>query len=69
VTSLWQVDDAATRDLMTRYYKALLEGKGRVAAMRTAEQAILKEKQFIGFWAPFIAIGKPGPLVGIGKTS
>jgi CHAT domain-containing protein/tetratricopeptide (TPR) repeat protein len=69
VTSLWQVDDEATRDLMTRYYRALLDGKGRVAAMREAEQAILKEKGFIGYWAPFIAIGRSGPLVGIGKKT
>jgi CHAT domain-containing protein/Tfp pilus assembly protein PilF len=66
VTSLWKVDDEATRDLMTRYYALLLQGQGRVAAMRQASLAVRKDKPYVGYWAPFIAIGRNAPLSGIG---
>ena len=41
VMSLWQVDDAATRDLMSDYYTRLQHGEGRAEAMRQAQLAML----------------------------
>ena len=41
VMSLWQVSDAATRDLMIAYYKRLQSGAGRIAAMRQVQLAML----------------------------
>ena len=67
LTSLWKVDDKATRDLMTKYYQNLLKGNGRGQAMRESALALRKKRPHPYFWAPFIAIGRSAPLVGIGK--
>ena len=69
LTSLWKVDDKATRDLMTRYYKNLLGGSGRAEAMRAAAQYVRKKRPHPYYWAPFITIGRSAPLSGIGKAS
>ena len=45
VTSLWQVDDAATRDLMVYYYTRLQKGEGRGEALRNAQLSMLKSSQ------------------------
>jgi CHAT domain-containing protein/Tfp pilus assembly protein PilF len=44
VMSLWQVSDAATRDLMTEYYKRLEAGEGRTEALRQVQIAMIKSK-------------------------
>jgi len=67
LTSLWKVDDKATRDLMTKYYQNLLKDKGRGQAMREAALKLRKKRPHPYFWAPFIAIGRSAPLAGIGK--
>ncbi len=40
--SLWQVSDAATRDLMVAYYKRLQAGEGRSEALRQVQLGMLK---------------------------
>ncbi|MDW8283038.1 MAG: CHAT domain-containing tetratricopeptide repeat protein, partial [Myxococcales bacterium] len=67
VTSLWKVDDEATRDLMTRYYRNLLAGRGRVEAMDEAAQYVRTRRPHVAYWAPFIVIGQSNPLQGLGK--
>jgi CHAT domain-containing protein/Tfp pilus assembly protein PilF len=42
VISLWQVDDAATRDLMGDYYSRLQRGEGRTEAMRQGQLKMLR---------------------------
>jgi CHAT domain-containing protein/Tfp pilus assembly protein PilF len=42
VMSLWQVDDAATRDLMVAYYKRLRAGEGRTEALRAVQLGMLR---------------------------
>jgi CHAT domain-containing protein len=42
--SLWQVSDAATRDLMVEYYKLLQAGEGRTSALRRVQLAMLKSE-------------------------
>jgi CHAT domain-containing protein len=61
VTSLWQVNDEVTRDLMVGYYKRLLAGAGRGEALRQASLAVRKKHPDPRDWAPFIAIGQMGP--------
>lgn len=41
VMSLWQVSDAATRDLMVAYYKRLMVGEGRTEALRAVQLEML----------------------------
>jgi CHAT domain-containing protein len=42
VMSLWQVSDAATRDLMKAYYTRLQGGEGRTEALRQVQLEMLK---------------------------
>jgi len=42
VMSLWPVSDAGTRDLMIEYYRRLLRGEGRGAALRAVQLQMLK---------------------------
>src|SRR5207253_1536836 len=42
VTSLWKVEDSATKDLMVGFYRRLLAGEGRTEALRQAELEMLK---------------------------
>jgi CHAT domain-containing protein len=42
VMSLWAVSDAATRDLMTDYYKRLQAGEGRTEALRQVQLTMIK---------------------------
>ena len=44
VMSLWQVSDAATRDLMVEYYKRLQAGEGRTEALRQVQLAMIKSR-------------------------
>lgn len=59
VMSLWQVSDAATRDLMIDYYKGLMTGGGRSESLRTVQLEMLRgtDRQHPYYWASFIASG------------
>jgi len=64
VMSLWQVDDDATQQLMTEFYRRLASGQGRAEALRQAALTLQRDstRRHPFFWASFIASGKPGPL-------
>ncbi len=70
VTSLWQVDDIATRDLMVDYYKRLQKGEGRGEALRNAQLVMLKstDRSHPYYWASFIQLGDWRKL-DIGETT
>ena len=57
LVSLWMVDDAATADLMTSFYRALLTGIRPAAALRRAQCELLATHPHPFFWAPFTLIG------------
>jgi len=65
VTSLWKVDDEVTRQLMEFYYQHLLAGEGRSAALHQAMRTLRQTHPHPHFWAPFIPIGRVGPLRGM----
>lgn len=61
IVSLWSVSDAATSDLMTRFYKKLLVEKQRpAAALRAAQLELIRNTQWKEpfYWAPFIIQGE-----------
>lgn len=61
VTSLWDVDDAATAELMARFYRGMLMEKLRPAqALRAAQVSMLKERHFNSpvYWAAFTLQGE-----------
>jgi hypothetical protein len=66
VMSLWQVSDAATRELMEAYYAGLLGGGGRGEPMRQVQLAMLKDpgRAHPYYWASFIVSGNPSALDG-----
>jgi CHAT domain-containing protein len=59
VASLWSVNDTATRDMMTVFYKELAAGQPKAEAMRRAQLAVMHDARFTHpfFWAPFIVLG------------
>lgn len=65
VVSLWQVDDAATADLMARFYRHLLPDGRPAAALRAAQLELAAEPRRTApyFWAAFVLQGdwRPPP--------
>jgi hypothetical protein len=57
VSSLWEVDDAATATMMAEFYRRLGEGRGPAAALRTAQLALRASHPDPHFWAGWIAEG------------
>ncbi len=64
VLSLWLVDDAATKDLMVKYYQNLKVGLGRHEALRATQLEMLNTEQYQHpqFWAAFVPSGNWTPL-------
>lgn len=56
VMSLWSVNDAATKLMMTSFYEALLSGKSRHEAFLTAQKAVREAYPQPHYWAPFIML-------------
>ncbi len=60
VASLWRVEDRATAELMTRFYRALLiDGLPPPAALRRAQLSLAGERTWADpfFWAAFVLQG------------
>jgi len=60
VASLWRIEDRATAELMSRFYRGLLvEGKAPAAALRQAQLAIRHDKRWRSpyYWSGFVLQG------------
>ncbi|MFL5348185.1 MAG: CHAT domain-containing protein [Hyalangium sp.] len=66
VTSLWKVNDNATRLLMESYYHHLKAGEGRGEALRDAMRTLRKTHPHPHDWAAFISLGRDTPLRSLG---
>lgn len=63
VQSLWRVEDRATAELMTRFYRGLCARRPAGEALRQAQLAHLAEGDpHPFFWAPFQLLGHSGVL-------
>ncbi|HTE56021.1 MAG TPA: CHAT domain-containing tetratricopeptide repeat protein [Kofleriaceae bacterium] len=64
VMSLWQVDDAATRELMTGFYRKLEAGEGRSEALREVQLQMLRKPRTSHpyYWASFVPTGSWAPI-------
>jgi CHAT domain-containing protein/tetratricopeptide (TPR) repeat protein len=68
--TLWKVDDASSAELMEMFYRALLHGYPKIAALSGAQRAFLAIARATGnqyrmhpyFWGAFHLIGDPGKL-------
>lgn len=61
VASLWEVDDAATAELMKRFYRGVLQEKlPPAAALRAAQIELLKKKHWQSpyYWGAFVLHGE-----------
>ncbi len=58
MTSLWKVDDNATKDFMIIFYQQYLLTKDRSAAFTFAQKAIKEKYIFPYFWGAFVMMGK-----------
>jgi CHAT domain-containing protein len=61
VVSLWNVNDQATAELMTRFYRGMIEkGLPPSSALRCAQLSIREQPEWRSpfYWAPFIFIGE-----------
>jgi CHAT domain-containing protein len=61
VASLWKVDDKATAELMTEFYREMLINKVTpAAALRTAQLRLshLKRWHYPHYWAGFVLQGE-----------
>ena len=62
VSSLWQVPDYHTRELMSSFYEHLLSGRPREQALREAQLAMKAKYADPLYWGAFICHGAPGIL-------
>jgi CHAT domain-containing protein/predicted negative regulator of RcsB-dependent stress response len=61
IASLWKVDDTATKELMVRFYRNMLEKNlDKAEALRQAKLELLKEKKYSSplFWSAFVLYGE-----------
>jgi CHAT domain-containing protein len=65
IASLWSVDDDATRELMTRFYRNVMAHMSRAEALAAAQEAVRALPEFSDphFWAAFVLSGEDGPVV------
>ncbi len=60
VASLWPVQDRATAELMSHFYRAMLrDGQSPAAALREAQLALAHDRRWADpyYWAGFILLG------------
>ena len=56
--SLWDVHDGTTAELMSCFYKLLMQGCSKAAALRGAMRATRSRSPHPYYWAPFYLVGK-----------
>ncbi|QBD82331.1 CHAT domain-containing protein [Ktedonosporobacter rubrisoli] len=69
--TLWKVDDASSAELMEMFYRELLSGASKAAALASAQRAFIARARNSAqayrthpyFWAAFQLIGDSGPLI------
>jgi CHAT domain-containing protein/tetratricopeptide (TPR) repeat protein len=57
IMSLWSVDDAATQELMSLFYKEKAQNKDAQAAFRQAQQKLKEKYEHPFYWGAFIMVG------------
>lgn len=58
MTSLWKVDDNATKDFMIFFYQQYLKTKDKSAAFIAAQKAIKDKYVYPCYWGAFVMMGK-----------
>jgi CHAT domain-containing protein len=58
VLSLWDVQDASTRDFMVAFYRHLQTGASKARALQQAMKELRNACPHPFYWAPFVLMGK-----------
>jgi CHAT domain-containing protein len=58
ITSLWKVDDIATKDFMIVFYQHYLKTKNKGEAFATAQKTIRDKYKHPYFWGAFVMTGE-----------
>jgi CHAT domain-containing protein len=58
IMSLWKVDDNATQELMSIFYKEWLTSGDKRAAFTKAQRIIQKKYIYPYYWGAFVMVGK-----------
>lgn len=64
ISSLWNVNDAATEELMVSFYRHWLSGMGKAEALQMAQHDLQTTHPSPFYWAGFILNGDPGRVLG-----
>jgi CHAT domain-containing protein len=61
ISTLWNIDDAASAGLMDAFYRCLLEGDTAAVALRKAQLEVMRSEQHSHpkYWAAFTLTGDP----------
>ena len=59
VLSLWSVPSRETTELMTEFYRLMATGSPKAAALRQAQQTMLKKYPHPFYWGAFQLVGSP----------
>ena len=62
ISSLWNVDDAATEQLMVAFYQNWQSGMGKAEALQAAQEEVRKTFPSPFYWAGFVLSGDPGQV-------
>ena len=65
VVSIWEVDDAATSELIRSFFINLTQGSGRAQALAEAQRAMRRSERWRApyYWASMLVVGDPRPLL------
>lgn len=65
LTTLWKVDDAATKELMGTFYTALADGQSRAQALSTAAQAAIAGNYAHPYYWSGLSLYGPGDVLSL----
>jgi len=57
IMSLWKVDDQATKDLMTNFYKGFIKSGNKREAFIAAQKKVKKKYKSPVYWGAFVMVG------------
>jgi len=57
ITSLWEVSDEGTQDLMSAFYKYWLQSGNKHDAFRKARAEIKEKYKYPFYWGAFVLVG------------
>ena len=71
ITSLWEISDVTTKNILQSFYTYLKEGKSKTEALRLAKLDFIEKAsptlRHPKYWAQLVLVGDPGPIQNTGS--